>query len=115
MIKRILSLLIGALMLSGCNGNYAELSPQQFRELVEGIQGSGSTMWRGTFYCGSDKKYDYFRHRRALVTDMLVKVETGNVRLPRTIVFPAKESEWIDVSQIFNSHANQQVSPRAKP
>jgi len=103
MLKRILAVIIVAITLSGCNGNYSELSPHQLHELVGGIQGSGSDMWRGTFYCGSDEQYDYFRHQRAMATDISVKVKKGGIQLPRTIAFPAKKSDWIDVSQLLKS------------
>jgi hypothetical protein len=103
-IRGLFSFLAGIGFLSGCSTEFRAVTPTQLRQIVDGVQGAGSDLWRGTFYCGSDGEFDYFRQRRALSRDIRLKVRKGEIALPKTTIFPANPSDWVEVSQLLENN-----------
>lgn len=99
MRKIILALTFLSFGLTGCAHRYKLYTATQLHELVVGEEGALSDLWRGTFYCGSDKEYDYFVHKRELASDIHIKLRAGVVPLPRSLPFPSPSKYWINMSQ----------------
>jgi hypothetical protein len=67
---------------------------------MSGPKGSGSTMWRGTFYCGSAVDFHYLRHTIELNRDLLLKIKTNELAITPVGKYPLPKADWIEISSL---------------
>lgn len=70
-------------------------------EHVYGTAGEAATMWRGTYYCGSDDKYHYFLYERALSTPERYRVDRRSVVLKNPSTQGVNWGSRIRASQVL--------------
>ena len=96
MIRLIPYITLGFLV--SCAGSYEPCSREEIIEIVSGNKGAGSTMWRGTFYTGSDEESDYFVHTYKIGRDLFLKVPIDEIPLPKRFELSDPKKDWEDVS-----------------
>lgn len=91
--------LITACFLAGCNKE-KEITRQDLIKLINGPEGHSSTIWEGTYYCGTKNGYHYICHKKRS-GNLLLKIKTNDLRIKEIQEFPLDEMHWIDISYIF--------------
>ena len=96
----VLSAGVLALCLSGCTDKAKEVQLVELQQLVSGPKGKNSTMWRGTFYCGTAGEFHYVRHTIELSSDLLLKIKTNELQIATIGKFPLERSKWVEISSV---------------
>jgi hypothetical protein len=91
--------------LLGCNEKVQEVNLMELQQLVIGPKGRGSTMWRGTFYCGTAGKFHFISHKIKLHRDLLLKIKTNELHILSITNFPIEWSKWVEISSLIITNA----------
>lgn len=86
----------------GCNKE-KEITRQDLIKLINGAEGHSSTVWEGTYYCGTKNGYHYICHKKRS-GNLLLKIKSNDFRIKDVQEFPLDEKHWIDISYYFNDH-----------
>jgi len=62
--------------------------------------GRHSTMWKGTFYCGTKGGYHYFCHRMELRQDAIFKISELDLDIAAVRKYPLPRQDWIAVRDL---------------
>jgi hypothetical protein len=89
----ILSVISTAVLL-GCS-TPRQVTSVELRDLIQGSKGVQSTMWRGTYYCGTKDGFHYLRHTLAMGRDQLLKIPTNDLPLAVIGKYPLPKAEWV--------------------
>lgn len=93
---------------AGCGRMTArEMSVAELEQVVNGPTGRFSTMWQGTYYCGTAGGYHYFRHRVKSRSDMLIKIEATALAIHPTREYSQDESMWVEISSLLGTPSIQ--------
>jgi len=94
----LLLTVLGGLSCATLQSSAAEVNLVDLQQLV--WDGHHSTMWTGTFYCGTKDDFHYFRHTMQTQQDRLVKIKASGLDVPNPGEFPLPRAQWVDVSAL---------------
>jgi len=100
-----LSAVVLVLCLVGCTDNAKAVKLAELQQLVSGPRGKDSTMWRGTFYCGTAGDFHYVRHTVELSSDLLLKIKTNELQIAPIGKYPLDKSKWVEISSLVLTSA----------
>jgi hypothetical protein len=83
-----------------------EINIADLQALVNGAQGTRSTMWKGTFYCGTSDGFHFLKHRIKTRPDLFLKIKAAQLCIVAQIDYTSDESNWIEVSHMIPEARN---------
>lgn len=98
----LLALLVtlAGVSLVGCGDKPREIKLSGLQQLLAGPQGTNSTLWRGTFYCGTSGEFHYLRHTTRFNGDELLKIKTNELPIRVLGRFPMEKSQWVPIASL---------------
>lgn len=103
---------VTALFVTGCDEDKpTEVNRSELEQLLNSPRGAYSTMWRGTFYCGTSGDFHFLRHTIEMKRDLHLKIKTNDLPIQVVGKYPLDKSKWIEISSLVLTNAPGQSKP----